>query len=248
MINITGVYVPELLSEETMERMRTAVSEERRQQSLRFQRQQDAQRSLLGELLVLYILQERYQLPADTLTFSKNSYGKPYLSEHTDIHFNLSHAGDWVICADGNVPVGADIERVRPIDFAIAERFFTASEYKLLMNTAEQDRLQLFYTLWTLKESYIKFIGKGLSIPLDSFSIELIEPDRARLAAPDPEEDSSGGWDDHCEQTCFFRKINLDREHQLSVCSAVAFGPRPLIMVDWSELLPEHNNYEQHRL
>ncbi|GGI99970.1 4'-phosphopantetheinyl transferase [Paenibacillus hunanensis] len=239
LINITGVHVPELLSEETMEQLRAAVSEERRDQSLRFQRQQDAQRSLLGELLVTHVLKERYGLPANTLTFSKTSYGKPYLSEHTDIHFNLSHAGDWVICADGKAPVGVDIEKIRPIDFAIAERFFTASEYKLLMSVDEQERLQLFYTLWTLKESYIKFVGKGLSIPLDSFAVELIEPDTARLAAPDPEEDSSGGWDDHCQQSCFFRKINVDREYKLSVCSAVAFGPRPLIMVDWRELLPE---------
>ncbi len=237
MINITGVYAPELLSDNVMERMRQAVSKERREQSLRFQRQQDAQRSLIGELLIRYILKERYQLPSHTLTFSKNSYGKPYLNEHTDIHFNLSHAGDWVICADGQVPVGVDIEKIRPIDFAIAERFFTASEYKLLMDTAEQERLQLFYTLWTLKESYIKFVGKGLSIPLDSFAIELIAPDQARMTAPHPEEDSSGSWDDHCEQTCYFRKINMDREYQLSVCSAAPFGPRPLIMLDWSELL-----------
>ncbi|MFD1886219.1 4'-phosphopantetheinyl transferase family protein [Paenibacillus wenxiniae] len=237
MINITGVYVPELLSDETMEQLRAAVSGERREQSLRFQRQQDAQRSLLGELLVKYVLKERYALPSDTLTFSKTSYGKPYLSEHTDIHFNLSHAGDWIICADGKVPVGVDIEKIRPIDFAIAERFFTASEYRLLMNAAAEERLQLFYTLWTLKESYIKFVGKGLSIPLDSFAVELTEPDIARLAEPDPEEDSSGGWDDHCQQTCFFRNIHVDRNYKLAVCSAAPFGPRPLIMLDWRELL-----------
>ncbi len=114
------------------------------------------------------------------------------------------------------MPVGVDIEKIRPIDFAIAERFFTASEYRLLMDTAEQERLQLFYTLWTLKESYIKFVGKGLSIPLDSFAIELLTPDQARLTAPDPEEDSSGSWYDHCEQTCYFRKINMDS--RISAC------------------------------
>ncbi len=101
LINITGVYAPELLSNDVMERMRQAVSEERREQSLRFQRQQDAQRSLIGELLIRYILKERYQLSSDTLTFSKTVTETPILNEHTDIHFNLSHAGDWVICADG---------------------------------------------------------------------------------------------------------------------------------------------------
>lgn len=238
MVTITGVHLPELLPDDVMTRMRSAVSAERRDASLRFQRQQDAQRSLVGELLLLHILRERYQLDADTLDMGKNSYGKPFLIQHPHIHFNLSHAGDWIICADDSAPVGVDIEKVRPIDFAIAERFFTSSEYKLLLDAPEQKRLQLFYTLWTLKESYIKFVGKGLSIPLDSFAVQLVDEHTARLTAPDPKEDSSGGWDDHRSQSCFFRKINIDGHYQLAVCATRPIGPRPLLMLDWSELLP----------
>ncbi|WP_458119531.1 4'-phosphopantetheinyl transferase family protein [Paenibacillus sp. Z6-24] len=238
MITVTGVYVPDLIPEDGMERLREAVSEERKQASLKFHRQQDAQRSLIGEALLLHILRERYHLSAGSVSIAKNAYGKPYLEEYPDIYFNISHAGDWIVCADGTVPVGIDIEQVRPIDFAIAERFFTASEYTQLMKAPPQQQLQLFYTLWTLKESYIKYIGKGLSVPLDSFAITIADNGTAKLCPPRPEEDSSGSWEDHAGQICYFRKIMIDANYQLAICAAEALGPKPLVMLNWQELGP----------
>lgn len=219
--------MPDLLSPEEMELLRSLVSPARKATSLRFVRQQDAQRGLVGELLVIYILRTRYNLHADQIQFVKNTYGKPYLYDYPHIHFNVSHAGDWIVCADGTVPVGIDIEQVRPIDFGIAERFYTADEHDVLMGTPKEQQLQVFYELWTLKESYIKFVGKGLSLPLDSFSILKNENNDYKVHSKKP-----------VEMDSFFRRIPIAPQYKLAVCAAEPLGPLPLVMLNWSELIP----------
>lgn len=219
--------MPDLLSPEEMELLRSLVSPARKATSLRFVRQQDAQHGLVGELLVIYILRTRYNLHADQIQFVKNTYGKPYLRDYPHIHFNVSHAGDWIVCADGNVPVGIDIEQVRPIDFGIAERFYTADEHDVLMSTPKEQQLQVFYELWTLKESYIKFVGKGLSLPLDSFSILKNENNDYIVYSKKP-----------VEMDSFFRRIPIAPQYKLAVCAAEPLGPLPLVMLNWSELIP----------
>ena len=73
--------------------------------------------------------------------------------------------------------MGIDVEMIKPIDFKIAERFFSRDEYISLINQPEEIKLMYFYMIWTLKESYIKTEGKGLSIPLNSFIIRIEDND-----------------------------------------------------------------------
>ncbi|MDR1059826.1 MAG: 4'-phosphopantetheinyl transferase superfamily protein, partial [Clostridiales bacterium] len=88
-------------------------------------------------------------------------------------HFNISHSGRHVVCALCDAPVGIDVEIVRPIDMNIANRFFSADERgRLFSEPADgHGRLELFYSIWTRKESFIKMTGEGLSRPLGSFSV-----------------------------------------------------------------------------
>jgi 4'-phosphopantetheinyl transferase len=62
---------------------------------------------------------------------------------------------------------------VRPISDAerIAATFFHPLEYTSLMNAPDEVRMEVFFTLWTKKEAYLKALGTGLSVPLDSFSV-----------------------------------------------------------------------------
>lgn len=227
MITVTGIHLPDLLSLEDMDVLRHNVSSARKEASLKFVRQQDAQRGLIGELLILYRLRTQYQLQNHQIQFEKNKYGKPFLRNHPHIHFNVSHAGDWIVCADGTVPVGIDIEQIRPIDFGIAERFYTEPEYQLLLNVPESEKLQTFYTLWTLKESYIKFVGKGLSLPLDSFSILQNDKQEYQVTSAKP-----------IHTVSFFRHLPIDSQYKLAICAGEPLGPLPLIMLDWTELIP----------
>ncbi len=92
------------------------------------------------------------------------------------ITFNLSHSGEYVLYAvANNRKVGVDIEYIR--DFAdsdnIAERFFSKSEMDEYYNLPFEARKRAFYSFWTRKEAFIKAVGEGLYIPLNSFSVSL---------------------------------------------------------------------------
>ena len=85
------------------------------------------------------------------------------------IHFNRSDSGAFVVCAVDQQPIGVDIEQILPVDMAMADIVFTDLEKDhLYAAVTEQHRLARFYTLWTLKESYLKALGKGLYVnPID---------------------------------------------------------------------------------
>ena len=109
-----------------------------------------------------------------TLLFLTNQYEKPYLANISDIHFNISHSGNFVVCALSDKTVGIDIEQVKPVELKIAKRFFSAGEYEFIAAKADNKTLA-FYKIWTMKESYVKWEGKGLSMPLKSFNVLELE-------------------------------------------------------------------------
>ncbi len=96
--------------------------------------------------------------------------------------FNLSHSGDYVLCAvdmDGNkdTHIGCDIEQVQNVNLKIAERFFCENEYKyILKQNSQAKQYDAFYRYWVLKESYVKATRKGLSQGTKSFEIQLATP------------------------------------------------------------------------
>jgi len=147
------------------------VSEAKAARLARFRRFEDSQRSLLGDILARYAISLKSGIQNKDLVFDENEYGKPLLKRPCTVHFNISHSGSWVACALDDAPVGIDIEETGPADLAIAQRFFSKNEYSLLISTPTEMQQEQFYRIWTLKESYIKALGHGLCIPLDSFYI-----------------------------------------------------------------------------
>lgn len=138
----------------------------------RYLKWEDSQRGLIGKILIRSSISNRYGLKNEDIYFGANEFGKPYFKGDKDFHFNISHSGQWVVYATDNSPIGIDIEEINDIDLNIANRFFSSEEHGDLMKLDKKDRLAYFFDLWTLKESYIKAEGMGLSIPLDSFSIK----------------------------------------------------------------------------
>lgn len=121
------------------------------------------------------------------IEFAYNPHGKPYLKEpeqHHSMRFNLSHSGGMGLLAlTAGQDVGVDIERTsREVDYAtISSRFFSPAEAIILRKLPPQEQAQAFFTGWTRKEAYIKALGLGLTIPLDSFEVSLLPGDSPQI-------------------------------------------------------------------
>lgn len=91
--------------------------------------------------------------------------GKPV---YKGFSMNLSHSDLRIMCAIAPVNVGCDVERTgRKGTKDIARRFFSEAEKEYAEVSDEN-----FLRIWTLKESYVKLLGQGLSKTFDSFSFE----------------------------------------------------------------------------
>jgi 4'-phosphopantetheinyl transferase len=168
------------------------VSEERREQLLRFLNQRERERfesfkfedhrlrwgtsrgtlrEILGALLGV--------APSE-VQFSYGAHGKPGIRDSA-LRFNLSHSQGQALLAVAQVEVGADVEwpRQRRND-DIARRFFSAGENERLFALPAEDREREFFRLWCCKEAFLKCTGEGLSRSTRSYEVELLG-DRARL-------------------------------------------------------------------
>ena len=147
------------------------ISSEKRDRINRYNFFRDAQNTLIGDILVRSAIYKRTGLSNSRQIFSANEYGKPYLVNDPQIHFNISHAGNFVAAVIDDKAVGVDIELISPIDLKIAERFFAADERDYIFSRSAEWQQRAFFEVWTKKESRIKWEGIGLSKPLPSFSV-----------------------------------------------------------------------------
>ncbi|MBC2580402.1 4'-phosphopantetheinyl transferase superfamily protein [Clostridium sp. DJ247] len=175
MLEIYILKIEKDLCKSDFDRLLGFVLKDKKERICRFHRFEDSQRTLLGDILARYLICKKTGVKNEHLIFEKNEYGKPVLVKPCGIYFNISHSGNWVVCAIDDTPVGVDVETIKEIDLKIAERFFSEYEYNAIVNQPKELIQNYFYKIWTLKESYIKAEGKGLYIPLNSFSLEINE-------------------------------------------------------------------------
>jgi 4'-phosphopantetheinyl transferase len=128
-------------------------------------------RSLLGELLSRFSISMYSGIKNSEIQIDIADKGKPHLKDHQEVHFNITHSGEMVACAVDSSDIGIDIEHFRKVNFRVAERFFSPSEIQDLLALDETLRQEYFFTLWTIKESFLKAIGSGLTRTLNSFSV-----------------------------------------------------------------------------
>lgn len=108
------------------------------------------------------------------ITFKKHSSGKLYL-EGNPLYFNITHSGDFIgFAISKELEIGLDIEnptRDSGSLLDIAERYFTQEETAALTNASEEQKKQLFFNIWTLKEAVLKATGDGIVAGLDSIDV-----------------------------------------------------------------------------
>ena len=148
----------------------TEVDQEKRQRIERFRREEDRLRCLCADHLARQMLSELMNIPRCRLNFAKDRRGKPYLKETADIHFNLSHAGNYAICAIDSHPVGVDIEVPRFVRPELCNKVCTAEELEFV----HPDGIfspERFLQLWTAKEAFLKQSGVGIMQDLTAISL-----------------------------------------------------------------------------
>ncbi len=128
-----------------------------------------AQHNILSYLLMRKVLISQYPLHPNEIVIAVNEHSKPYLSGKSLPHFNLSHSGEWVVGAFSEKPIGIDIEKIKRVNLKVAERFFSLPEIRFLNELNEVERDLWFLKFWTIKESYLKALGTGLSRSMSSF-------------------------------------------------------------------------------
>ena len=116
---------------------------------------------------------QKYGLNECDMIYDVNIHGKPYLKNRPDIYFNISHSGNYVACVFSDIPVGIDIQIKDKANINIAKRFFTEKEYDYINKSDNPENT--FIRMWTLKESYLKCIGSGLSGGLSNFELKFNE-------------------------------------------------------------------------
>lgn len=153
------------------EKFRELISEEKCLRIARFKFLEDYQRALLADVLSRKMIERMTGIEAQKLDIRIGPYGKPYIFNSSGIEFNVSHSGEYVACIVSDKPCGIDIEKIDRWDLSMAKRFFTENEYRYIVNGTDEQKVVRFYEIWTAKEAYAKFIGRGLGIGLDSFEV-----------------------------------------------------------------------------
>lgn len=111
-----------------------------------------------------FTLTELLTAPIQEYDYRKAADGKPFLADVPGFYFNLSHSGDYVLCAWGSHEIGADLQKMKQaVADALAKRVLTRTEYADYSNLPEEERTKEFYRVWTIKESCCKLTGKGLA-------------------------------------------------------------------------------------
>jgi 4'-phosphopantetheinyl transferase len=210
------------LDESHLSLLKSNVSDQRRNRVETLYNSEKAKQQLASESLIRMVV--RKERGMKEIGFGTCPHGKPFIVGLPNFYYNLSHSGEWVVCATDRAPIGIDIEMVRPVNIDLARLYFSTAEYRSLIGKTEPEKNRLFFDLWTLKESYIKAKGGGLTIPLDSFTI-YSEQGRIRVLSQDgPEE-------------VFFKRYELGLSYRVSVCACNDDFSVGIALVDLDDLL-----------
>ena len=164
-----GLYANiKMLEQEEMFRHFFCDLSKMRQQKIEMVKVASGRRRSLGAwTLCDYGLRQWYGLRERDVTIGYGVHGKPFVEGMPQIHFNLSHSGEWVLAVFAPVEVGCDIQqRIANVrNEQIARRFFAGEEQQAYAAGID------FYRIWARKESYLKLTGDGMALDMRAFSV-----------------------------------------------------------------------------
>lgn len=153
------LYIDDRFQEINIDEVLPLLSEQRREQVLRYKHEGSRKQCAAAYLLLKRALKGVYGI-SESPVFDYNEGGKPTLKDHPAIHFNISHCEKAVACVVADRPVGIDVEETNRYKDSIARYAMNDKEYDEINNSANPD--ETFTKLWTMKEALLKYTGEGL--------------------------------------------------------------------------------------
>ena len=201
------VYVADatvLKDEQLYRRLYTGLDVSRRAKADRFRFEKDKRLSVAAGALLQYALQmENVREPFIEVTPN----GKPYLAGEERLYFNLSHSEGMVMCAIAEKEVGCDVEKKAVLDRRLAEYVMTEYELERIYGfERDTEQQEMFFRLWTLKESYMKATGLGIRLEPKSFGM-IARKDKVKVTPPVD------------EREFYFKEYFVDDGYCYSCCS-----------------------------
>ena len=178
MIEQFAINIDNIEKVEGIKNIKHILSKEKADKIERFHFEKDKIRGIVGEALVRYLLIEKYNINKSDIKFGYSEKGKPYLvSSDCGIYFNISHAGSWVVCGIGDSKVGIDIELIKDKEIRFANYVLATQEYNNWLSLPDNEKRDYFYQLWTIKESYSKYLGIGLALQFTDVLVDSLGND-----------------------------------------------------------------------
>lgn len=154
------ILVSEKIWEFDLEAGLKDISEQRREQALKFKFEQGQRLCVLAYQLLKEGLQKEYGI-TDNPIFEYNEHGKPSIVGHPEIYFNLSHCKEAAICVISDKPIGVDVESIREFKDSLVN--YTMNDEEKAEMASSSNPAATFIRLWTMKEATSKLIGTGIT-------------------------------------------------------------------------------------
>ena len=154
------IYLNDDLSHFDWQSALPQLSDQRREQALKFRHEQGRRECVAAYMLLRQALLKEYGIQEPPL-FTYGEHGKPAIVGHPAVHFNLSHCREAVLCVVGDVPVGVDVESLRKYKEPLAG--YTMNEEEQAAILGSECPAAAFTRLWTQKEAVLKLSGTGIT-------------------------------------------------------------------------------------
>jgi 4'-phosphopantetheinyl transferase len=153
------IYINDHIEQFSLNDALQEISQQRRDQALKFKHEQGQRLSVAAYLLLKEGLRQEYGITTNPI-FGYHADGKPFLEGHPGIHFNLSHCRQAAICGLSQKPIGVDVESIRQFRSSLVDYTMNEEEVNQIHESARPD--VEFIRLWTMKESLLKLSGEGI--------------------------------------------------------------------------------------
>jgi len=224
-IHLHYIRPDEVADSDLLERYESLLTVDERRQMSRFYFQHHKKQFLITRALIRSCLSLYHDVRPEDWVFGRNAYDKPHVAgpdRSNTVNFNISHANGMIICGFiRKYDIGVDVEDSQRTTQAALNRlssYFSADETSTLKDLPESAQKQRFFDLWTLKESYIKARGGGLSIPLGKFSFEFTNDNLTGFNIDSDLTDDAGNWQ--------FCQLSMPPAYRLAIATNIA---RPVL-------------------